>query len=289
MTVSPVAILSLLTNTVIWGLSWIAFKSLHAYGLHPLWATSAILGGCVVLLFVLRPRVFGQLRGHPQLLLVAVAAGLTNLAFNSAIAFGDVVRVVLLFYLMPVWSILLARIVLKEPVSRRAVIRIAVGLAGAMVVLYKPEAGLPFPSSAVDWIALGGGAAFALNNVMLRRLQGVPDGARSVAMLAGGTVLAGLLGVVFGAVGMVPQPVLSQLGPAVPVLLLWIALMLVANLCLQYGVARLPANITAVVMLNEIMVATVSAWWMGTAAIGPQEMIGGAMIIMAPWLLRGKY
>lgn len=61
---------------------------------------------------------------------------------------------------------------------------------------------------------------------------------------------------------------------------------LVGNLGLQYGAARLPANITAVIMLGEILVAAVSAWWLGSGQIRLQDILGGVLIIAAPWLIR---
>lgn len=285
--VSPVAILVLITNTIIWGLSWTAFKALRGYGLHPVWATAAIFAGCTVLIFLYRPKILQEVKGQPLLILVAIAAGLTNTAFNSAVAFGDVVRVILLFYLMPIWAILLARIVLHEPVTGRAVARIALGLSGAMIVLYQPGMGLPLPTHWVDWVALGGGMAFAANNIMLRKLQGVSDGARAITMLGGGGLWACLMGIVISSVGDVAWPTAVSAG-ALPVLAAWVVLFLVANLCLQYSVARLPANVTAVVMLTEILIASVSAWMFGSAQLRVQDLIGGALIIAAPWLIRDK-
>lgn len=285
--VSPVAILVLITNTIIWGLSWTAFKALRGYGLHPVWATAAIFAGCTVLIFLYRPKILQEVKGQPLLIFVAIAAGLTNTAFNSAVAFGDVVRVILLFYLMPIWAILLARIVLHEPVTGRAVARIALGLSGAMIVLYQPGMGLPLPTHWVDWVALGGGMAFAANNIMLRKLQGVSDGARAITMLGGGGLWACLMGILISSVGDVAWPTAVSAG-ALPVLAAWVVLFLVANLCLQYSVARLPANVTAVVMLTEILIASVSAWMFGSAQLRVQDLIGGALIIAAPWLIRDK-
>ena len=34
--------LALVYNALVWGLSWIAFKALHAQGLHPLWSTAIV-------------------------------------------------------------------------------------------------------------------------------------------------------------------------------------------------------------------------------------------------------
>lgn len=285
MTVSPLAVLALLGNTVIWGLSWIAFKSLQGHGLHPVWATAFVFLGCTTLLLILRPRVIREVFGRKALLLVAFAAGATNMSFNTAVAFGDVVRVVLLFYLMPVWAILLARLVLKEPLTVQAVARIVVGLSGAGIVLYHPGMGLPLPSSWTDWLAIFGGMMFALNNVTLRGLQGVSDGARAIAMLAGGSILGIIIGTSLSTMGLI-APVSQASSAILPILGLWIVLMLAANLFLQYGVARLPASMTAVVMLNEVFVASVSAWALGAAHIRVQDFIGGALIMMAPWLFR---
>jgi drug/metabolite transporter (DMT)-like permease len=213
--VSPIAILVLLTNTLIWGLSWTAFKSLRADGMHPVWATAIIFAGCTLLMLLYRPRILREIKGQSALILVAITAGLTNTTFNTAVAYGDVVRVILLFYLMPIWAILLARIVLHEPITLAAVCRIALGLCGAMIVLYQPGMGLPLPSHWVDWVAIAGGMAFAANNIMLRRLQGVSDGARAITMLGGGGLFACLMGIVISSVADVAWPTSVGVGAAI--------------------------------------------------------------------------
>jgi drug/metabolite transporter (DMT)-like permease len=128
--------------------------------------------------------------------------------------------------------------------------------------------------------------SFALNNVMLRRLNGVSDAARGVAMLFGAALISAALGLVFASLGAMAWPALSM--TLLPTLTLWSVLFLIAIVCLQYGVSRLPANITAVIMLTEILVATVSSWALGAADIRLQDLIGGVLIISAPWLIRDK-
>lgn len=281
------AVAALLLNTIIWGLSWTGMRALEAMGLHPLWATAAIFIGCAAMLLALKRRDIPQLWRHPELLGVALATGLTNAAFNVAIAYGDVVRVILLFYLMPIWTVVLARLVLHEAITPRSLGRVALGLSGAVIVLYQPRLGLPLPQTLPDWMAVLGGLCFAVNNVLLRRLHGVSDGARAIAMLSGGAALACLLGIVFSLTGLIAWPA-SVPGAAWPLVGLWAVLFLISNLCLQYGVSRLPANITAVVMLAEILVASLSAWLLGAAELRPQDVIGGILIIAAPWIIRDR-
>ena len=105
------------------------------------------------------------------------------------------VRVVLLFYLMPIWTVLLARLVLGERLTRAAALRIALALAGAAIVLWPTGADaaapglamqLPLPRSLADWLGVLGGAAFAFNNVMLRREADQPEEGRALAMFFGG-------------------------------------------------------------------------------------------------------
>ncbi|TWC69881.1 DMT family transporter [Herbaspirillum sp. SJZ099] len=281
------AIAALLLNTTIWGLSWTGMRALEGMGLHPLWATAAIFVGCSAMLLAIKRRDIGQLRRHPELLGVALATGLTNAAFNVAIAYGDVVRVILLFYLMPIWTVVLARVVLREAITARSLGRVALGLMGAVIVLYQPRLGLPLPRSLPDWLALLGGMCFAVNNVLLRRLHGVSDGARAISMLSGGALLACLLGVALALSGSIAWPSATP-GAAWPLVGMWSVLFLISNLCLQYGVARLPANITAVVMLAEILVASLSAWLLGAAELRPQDVVGGVFIIAAPWIIRDR-
>ena len=56
---------------------------------------------------------------------IVVAAGINNACFNWGITEGDVVRVVLLFYLMPLWTVVLARWVLHERISPAGGLRVA--------------------------------------------------------------------------------------------------------------------------------------------------------------------
>jgi drug/metabolite transporter (DMT)-like permease len=208
-----------------------------------------------------------------------VASGTTNAAFNWAVTIGDVVRVILLFYLMPLWAALLARWVLHERLTPLAWLRIGLALAGAAVVLWPEQGGFPWPRGLADWLGVVGGFSFALNNVLLRHHRDQPEDARALAMFAGGVCVAGALGAalaVQGAIAWPPQP--SGLWPLGALALgLWF---LAGNLALQYGAARLAAHATAVIMLTEIVFASVSAALLGAGAFTLQLLAGGTLIVL---------
>ncbi|MDE2081081.1 MAG: EamA family transporter, partial [Burkholderiales bacterium] len=108
----PVA--ALLFNAGVWGLSWWPFRQLERRGLHPLWATALIYALAALAIGLARPQAWRTLRRNPALWPLLLASGATNACFNWGVTVGDVVRVVLLFYLMPLWSVLLARLLLAE-------------------------------------------------------------------------------------------------------------------------------------------------------------------------------
>jgi drug/metabolite transporter (DMT)-like permease len=232
-----------------------------------------------------RPGSLRQFARHPALWLIFVASGATNATFNWSVSIGDVVRVVLLFYLMPLWSLLLARVILKEKLTAGAIVRVVMALAGAALVLSHGEAAEGGAASNTgllpDVLALLGGFAFALNNVMLKRESAQPEEGRALAMFLGGAVVAGITAAGLSAVGAagVQWPVGSTQW-LLPALGLAIAFM-ASNLCLQYGAARLSAAATAVVMPCEVLFAALTSVWWGGATLHPTVLIGGALILAA--------
>ena len=101
--------LALTLNALVWGTSWWPFRQLESLGLHPLWTTVLVYGLSASLIAARWPGAVAQVLRTPALWVLVLASGATNAAFNWAVVIGDVVRVVLLFYLMPLWAVLLAR------------------------------------------------------------------------------------------------------------------------------------------------------------------------------------
>ena len=280
----PVA--ALLFNAFVWGVSWWSFRHLQAAGLHPLWATALMYLLALACLLVLLPGAWRQVPRYPGLWLLAVSAGLTNVCFNWAVTVGDVVRVVLLFYLMPAWSVLLAWRFLGEVPTPLALLRLLLAFGGVVLVVLPP--GMPLTQlaqglSPVDLLAVAGGFAFALTNVTLRRLHQVPEQARMLAMFGGGALMAALVAVLGMAVGIVTPVPAVAIGWVLVALGLTLAFLL-GNYALQYGAARLAAGTTALVMLTEVVFASTSSWLLDAAALQLRTLAGGACIMLAALL-----
>lgn len=276
-------VLALVLNAFIWGVSWWPFRQLQQLGLHPLWSTSLLYAVALLGLLLARPAASRGMLRQPGLWLLLLATGLSNAAFNWAVAIGDVVRVVLLFYLMPGWAVLLGWLVLGERPTRAALLRLVLALVGVLVVLW-PAGGLGAlvgqGFSAADALALLGGFSFALTNVQLRRLQHVPGTARMGAMFAGGVLipaLAASLGAQFGLVPVIP-PLQLDWASAIAVMGL---LFFFGNMGLQYGAARMSSANSSIVMLTEIVFASVSSVALGAATLSLRTLAGAALILLA--------
>ena len=273
-------VLALVINAFVWGVSWWPLRELQSHGLHPLWATAGVYLAVLAVLALLHPKAWRGLAAHPEILLLMAAAGLTNVGFNWAVTVGDVVRVVLLFYLMPAWSVLLAWPLLGERPTAAALLRLALALAGVLVILKAPGMPLPLPESLADGLALLGGFSFALTNILLRRLHRTPPATRVIAMFIGGTLAATAVGTLAMGHGLVPAPVALPPGALLVAGLLGLAFLL-GNSALQYGAARLAAQTTALVMLSEVLFASVSSVLAGAAQLSERTWVGGALVVAA--------
>jgi drug/metabolite transporter (DMT)-like permease len=216
------------------------------------------------------------------------ASGLTNVGFNWAVTTGDVVRVVLLFYLMPTWSLLLAWWLLGERPTRGALTRLGLALMGVVLVLKTPESPWPLPQDLSDLLAILGGFCFALTNIWLLRLQHTSESSRMIAMFSGGALMAvacAVLATLAGVAAWVPHAsVTEQMLTWSPWVLGLSAAFLVSNFALQYGAARLSAHTTAMVMMSEVVFASVSSVALGASTLTWRVGLGGGMIVLAALL-----
>jgi drug/metabolite transporter (DMT)-like permease len=270
-------------NAFVWGVSWWPFRLLQDQGLHPMWATAFIYLFAVICLFIVRPQAWRGFLRHPLLWVLVVSSGLTNVGFNWAVTVGDVVRVILLFYLMPAWVVVLAWPLLGEKPSTGSCLRLVLALVGVVIVLKTPATPWPVPESLADWLALMGGFSFALTNILLRKLDYTPEASRMLAMFGGGTAMAvgaATLGMSLGLVNAPPAPSLLWMPLALFISLAFLA----GNMALQYGAARLSASATSLIMLSEVVFASASSVLLGAGVLSARTLFGGALILLASLL-----
>lgn len=208
---------------------------------------------------------------------IGLLVGCACMAYILGVIHGVVMRVLLLFYLAPLWTIIFSRLFLQEKLSLHGYLIISTSLAGAVTMLWQPGSNFPLPSSYGDWMGLAGGFVFALSNVLIRKDQGHSIQLKSLAVWLG-VVVVGLSYSLF-----VPMPhTLFEISVNSWLLLLGTGLaVFVLSLVIQYGLTHVPANQAIVILLFELVVAAVAAYLLTSESMTFREWAGGAMIISA--------
>lgn len=270
------AISSVLVGALFWGLLWWPLKALDTLGVSGSIVQVYAYGSAALLLLPLALRSYAQWRDQLGVLaIITLLGGWANAALVTSLTEGSVVRVMLLFFLAPVWTILAARIFLGEAFTRLRFLSLLLAMAGLAATLGGPQL-FSAPLNVLDLLALSSGLAFALSNVAVRVGHHLPDTVRATAMISG----CALIALLFLALDKQTSHPLHavQLGGMLALGVLWV---LPGTLISFYGVARLDAGRAAILLLGELVVAVCSAVWLGGETLTLKEACGGSLILAA--------
>jgi drug/metabolite transporter (DMT)-like permease len=268
--------LALLAGAIVWGLIWYPYRLLEQSQISGAAASLITYGLALTLGLVFFHRVQWR-HGRLVLVWIALTAGWTNLGYILATLHGEVMRVLLLFYLAPLWTVIFSRVLLNETLNATGALVIALSLSGAMVMLWQPAA-LPLPENAAEWIGLSAGFTFALSNVLARKAHEHDAKTKSLAVFIGVAALA--LPIVL-AEGASAEP-LAAASVRVWGLLIGVGFaVFVINVVVQYGLAHTTANRAIVILLFEVVVAAIAAYLLAGETMELREWVGGAMIAVA--------
>jgi drug/metabolite transporter (DMT)-like permease len=152
-------------------------------------------------------------------------------------------------------------------------------MSGALLMLWNPILGAPWPQGKADWMALTSGFAFALSNVIVRKVQDVSIAAKALSVWAGVVIVGVIMITVFSLP--VPHPSSSIFAGAVMLGVLGILLMTVL---VQYGVTHMPVHRSAVLALIELLAGAVSQYLLTDEVVTMRMWIGGGLIVLGAYL-----
>jgi drug/metabolite transporter (DMT)-like permease len=269
---------AILLSTLLWGTLWIPLRELNESGVSGASATSlSFLLGLVVLLPYAACYARRILQGGWPLAASGFCLAVFLAFYAEGMIRGQVTRVLLLFYLTPVWSTLLARFMLGQPITKRRVATIVLGLAG-MVVILGDGTGFPVPRGIADWMGLASGVFWGLAMVYLQRTASRPAFDRIFAafvFFAPLYYLATLLPGSRASVGMAGDPLMDGSLVVVALALVWLLPVIALTV---YGASRLDPGRVAIFLMLEIIVGLTSAAWLLDERFGARESIGALLI-----------
>ncbi|OHX12355.1 DMT family transporter [Chromobacterium sphagni] len=281
-----VATSGILTTALVWGLMWYPFRSLNNQGVSVAMASLASYLVTIALGLTVFFKLYRrQFRFEPVLVLLTLVFGWCNFSYTLAVAEGQVMRVLLLFYLSPLWTVLLSRLMLNERLTRSGWLVVGLSLLGCFIFIYHPGlfAGeLPL-SHRYEWLALSGGMAFAFGNVVSRKAHAIPVPVKSASIWFGVALIGAVSLLHSGEMGkMLTIPLDSWL-----VLAILGVVLMCTSVVSQHGLSILPATQAMTLMLMELVFAAVSAYLLAGEAMTLREWLGGALIASAS-LLSGQ-
>jgi drug/metabolite transporter (DMT)-like permease len=270
----------LVIGGVIWGLFWIPLRMLGEAGFQAAWSGFSIYAICtLIMLPVIVMRARSLWAGGLALLICGALTGTALSLYATSIYFTDVIRVILLFYLAPVWGTLLGLVFLGERLTWFRIVALILGLGGLIVVL-SPNGAFPRPQGIGDWMALLSGMAWSLGSLQLYRLQRVAPIDQMIAFIVGGLIVTALM-IALGGDLMGKTPDITALKTS------WMMLLIIAVLTLPmffltiWPCAYLTPGRVGLLLMSEVVVAVISAAVLTDETFGLREAIGTTLIVSA--------
>lgn len=266
---------------IVWGLFWIPLRAMDEAGITGAWSTAMFY---IVPLVILLPMIIWRWRqligGGINLHITGIISGFSLVLYANALIHTEVVHAMLLYYLTPVWSTLLARAWLKEPITGIRIAAIVLGISGILII-FGIDAGIPWPKNLGDWMGLASGMLWAVAAVRLRddKVNKAPE--HTFAYFAWGAVAAVLVALI-PFEGALPAPSLETITSSLPWLVpVIIVIVIPSGFAVFWGAPLLSPGIVGLLFMTEISVgAATAALWAGEP-FGAREVIGIILITAA--------
>jgi drug/metabolite transporter (DMT)-like permease len=270
--------LAILWSTLLWGTLWIPLRRIDEAGAS---GASAITAGFLLPLILLLPFALARrrriLKGGWALAMAGLLLALSIALYSEGLLRGTVARVLLCFYLTPVWSTLFERFLLAEPIAGRRVLTIILGLAG-MLVIFGGEAGVPLPGASAEWMGVAAGVTWGLAMVFVKRTASRPIFDRvfvHFVFLGPAFLLATLIPGGGSGFGLEIRALVDSAPWLVAFAVLW---MLPVVWLTIFGASHLGPGRVAIFLMLEIVVGLTTASLLTDEPFGLRELIGAVLI-----------
>lgn len=292
---TPVGLLIGVTAALAFGMSGAFIKPLLEAGWSPAAAVTvrALIGGLVLLpvaLVSLRGRWSTVWAGRWRIAAMGgIGVAATQLVYFASLARIPVSMAILIEYMAPVLLVLFVWVTTRQVPRLVVIIGSVVSIAG-LVLVVSPGAAGALDVLGIIFAALAAIGCAIYYVVAARPAQGLPPVALASFGLLLGAVALGLVGLT----GLLPLDITTGTvvmgGADVP---FWIPLLLVAVVATGFSYV---ASITAAGMLGsrlasfvgllEVIAAALYAWLLLGEALGPWQILGGALILAGIWFVQ---
>ena len=269
------ALLIIFLASSFWGVLWVPMRHIEAMGLSGLWVVVLFhfLPALAILPLIVKTASSSRRDwGRAAVAGALMGAGFALYALGLVVA--SVTKTVILFYMTPIWSTVIAYFVLRERAGWRRWLAIAAALVGCALVTGVSRDELRFDPA--DLLGLLSGLFWALGSVVIRRYDALNFVTVSFLQYLFGGIMALLAALYFGD----PIPQLNALLQAIPPAFLASVVLFLPSVLLIFRIMQyVSPGLVGILMLSEALVAAVSAaFWLGET-LSSMEWIGGGAIL----------
>ncbi|MDC1157910.1 EamA family transporter [Alphaproteobacteria bacterium] len=269
------ALLIIFLASSFWGVLWVPMRHIEAMGLSGLWVVVLFhfLPAFAMLPLIVRTAPSsGSDWGRAAVAGALMGAGFALYALGLVVA--SVTKTVILFYMTPIWSTVIAYFVLRERAGWGRWLAIAAALVGCALVTGVSRDELRF--DAADLLGLLSGLFWAWGSVMIRRYDGLNFVTVSFLQYLFGGIMALLAALYLGD----PIPQLNALLQAIPTAFLASVVVFLPSVLLIFRIMQyVSPGLVGILMLSEALVAAVSAaFWLGETLSSTQWIGVGAIL-----------
>jgi drug/metabolite transporter (DMT)-like permease len=262
----------------------------RGFSLFEIALTGALFGALALLPWMIaRSELRPQRRDADIFIAYGLAGATLQLSQFAGIVLGVPIAVVaLLLYTQPVWTVILGRLLLQEPITRHKLVALAIAATG-MVILIGPASLAGGPSVLGLWTSMLAGAMLSIWVILARlsALRGNHPFTTSFGYHGGTTIVLLAAWVLFGeqagAMGrldpsvyrahwalIVGYTIFANIGP---------------NLLVMQGMRGVDASTAGILLLLEPVAAGALAWLIFGESVAGNVWLGGGLILAANFSL----
>ena len=276
--------LSIFFSASVWGLFWIPLRYFDESGVYSLWAVAYInVAASLIAVPVALYRGMFRREHLKWFFIMGLGMGAANIFYFAGIILSDVVRVIFLFYLLPIWATVFSKLLYGVPIGRKRMVALGFAIVGIWLLL--GAGGWPVPQNIGDVFGILAGMFWALGLTMMRGQSELDAFAVSASALVFAAIMALILGTIMHLVVPEIQPAIPSFDTAVSILLpvavfgmivLWTTM--VGQL---WGAKFVAATTAALLTMSEILTATISTALLDASNLPWISWVGAGLILIA--------
>ena len=275
--------LTVIVSCLFWGTYWIPLRSIDGINSGSVWPL--FLSFLLLALILVKPLIKSItnifINKNYFFLAGCFFAALGISLYSESLLRGEIAKVVVLFYLCPIWGTIFARFILNHSFTIKRIFSIILGIIGLEIIVGF-EKGIILPSTTVEWIALLAGLMWAMS-MTLFNLANTTSSAEKTSLTAflipfvylflcfipGGRNLA------------IPYSLLS-IHPIYIWMILFVIIWLLPSILLTYfSVEVLDPGRINILLAFEVAVGFLSSALLTSEIIGFREYIGAIFVVSA--------